>query len=129
MEITWPTGEVQKLSNLATNAHHVIHYSEDLESVAAQTAEEYTTFREDELLSNIVHGENQVDDFALQPLLPYRLSRLGPGLAWGDIDGDNDLDFFMGQSRTSGSELFLQQEDGHLLKGTEVLFRCSAHSF
>ena len=85
VEIIWPTGEVQKLSKIAINAHHIIRYSENLESVVAQTAEETTIFREDELLSNIRHDENQVDDFALQPLLPYRLSRLGPGLAWGDL--------------------------------------------
>ena len=122
VEIIWPTGEVQKLSKIAINAHHIIRCSENLESVAAQTAEETTIFREDELLSNIRHDENQVDDFALQPLLPYRLSRLGPGLAWGDVDGDNDLDFFLGQSRTSGSELFLQQGDGSFVKKEQKYF-------
>ena len=38
VEITWPTGEVQRLSTLATNAHYVIRYSEDLKSVAFQSS-------------------------------------------------------------------------------------------
>ena len=35
--------------------------------------------------------ESDFDDFAVQPLLPRRLSTLGPGLAWADGDGDDDL--------------------------------------
>jgi hypothetical protein len=34
------------------------------------------------------HPETEFDDFAQQPLLPYRLSRLGPGAGWFDLDGD-----------------------------------------
>ncbi len=34
------------------------------------------------------HEEAGFDDFAQQPLLPYRLSRLGPGAGWVDLDGD-----------------------------------------
>ena len=122
VEINWPTGEVQRLSTLATNTHYIISYSEDLESVVSQAAAESSIFREDNILSNVRHDENQADDFAIQPLLPYRLSRLGPGIAWGDVDGDNDLDFFMGQSRTSGSELFLQQDDGSFVKKEQRYF-------
>ena len=31
-----------------------------------------------------VHRENAYPDFSYQPLHPYRLSRLGPGVAWFD---------------------------------------------
>ncbi|MBE7504102.1 MAG: VCBS repeat-containing protein [Verrucomicrobiales bacterium] len=34
------------------------------------------------------HVEAPFDDFAQQPLLPYRLSRLGPGIGWLDLDAD-----------------------------------------
>ena len=41
------------------------------------------------------HTERDFDDYALQPLLPHRLSRLGPGLACGDADGDGRVDVWL----------------------------------
>ncbi|RMH14950.1 MAG: CRTAC1 family protein, partial [Gemmatimonadetes bacterium] len=38
------------------------------------------------------HAERLFDDFARQPLLPAKLSQLGPGLTWSDVDGDGDPD-------------------------------------
>src|SRR5438094_1029690 len=35
-----------------------------------------------------VHHEEPYDDFERQPLLPRKLSQLGPGVAWRDVDGD-----------------------------------------
>ncbi len=35
-----------------------------------------------------MHHDDIVDDFARQPLLPWKLSQPGPGLSWIDLDGD-----------------------------------------
>ena len=40
----------------------------------------------------------------------------------GYVDGDEDLDLFMGQSRTSGSELYLKQADGSFVKKEQKYF-------
>ena len=40
--------------------------------------------------------ENIFNDFEAQPLLPYRMSRLGPGVSWFDIDGDGLDDLIVG---------------------------------
>jgi hypothetical protein len=39
-------------------------------------------------LLNHTHSQQAFDDFARQPLLPEKLSQLGPGLAWIDVDKD-----------------------------------------
>src|SRR5262249_53514921 len=55
------------------------------------------------------HLENVFDDFARQPLLPNRLSQLGPALAWQDIDGDGWEDLVIGSGR-GGTVAFLRND-------------------
>ena len=54
--------------------------------------------------------ERPFDDFARQPLLPARLSRLGPSVAWGDADGDGRDDLFVGGAAGSVGALWLARE-------------------
>ena len=46
-----------------------------------------------------VHHEDPFDDFARQPLLPNRLSQLGPGIGWSDLDGDGWEDLVIGSGK------------------------------
>ncbi|MBI2946744.1 MAG: VCBS repeat-containing protein, partial [Verrucomicrobia bacterium] len=48
---------------------------------------------------NHAHAEDAFDDWALQPLLPRPLSRLGPGLSWFDVDGDGWEDLIVTAGR------------------------------
>lgn len=57
-----------------------------------------------------VHHEEPFDDFALQPLLPHRLSQLGPGVAWQDFDGDGREDLMIGSGR--GGLLAVYRNEG-----------------
>jgi hypothetical protein len=59
------------------------------------------------------HTERDFDDYALQPLLPHRLSRLGPGLACGDADGDGRVDVWLaGAAGAPGTLLHAQASGG-----------------
>ncbi|MBM4060726.1 MAG: RNA-binding protein [Planctomycetes bacterium] len=58
------------------------------------------------------HRENEFDEYVDQPLLPAGVSRLGPGLALGDADGDGDDDLFVGGARGQAGALFLATDKG-----------------
>ena len=45
------------------------------------------------------HHEEPFDDFARQPLLPFKRSQAGPGVAWFDLDGDGIAELFIGSGR------------------------------
>ncbi len=47
-----------------------------------------------------------------QVLLPYKLSRLGPYIATGDVNNDKLDDFFIGNASGSSGKLFIQNKDG-----------------
>ncbi|MEO8448171.1 MAG: CRTAC1 family protein [Gemmatimonadota bacterium] len=55
-------------------------------------------------------GETAFDDFARQPLLPWQLSQLGPGVGWIDLDGDGDDDLVIGAA--GGEPLGVFRNDG-----------------
>jgi enediyne biosynthesis protein E4 len=57
------------------------------------------------------HHQEQFDDFARQPLLPNRLSQLGPGVAWFDLDGDGRDDLIIGSGK--GGRLAVYLNDAH----------------
>lgn len=58
------------------------------------------------------HHEEPFNDFDLQPLLPVRLSQLGPGMAWIDIDRDGDDDLFVASGKGGTIGAFENLADG-----------------
>jgi len=56
------------------------------------------------------HHEDPFDDFAVQPLLPKRLSQLGPGVTWCDLDGDGWEDLVIASGK--GGQLSAYRNDG-----------------
>lgn len=59
-----------------------------------------------------VHVESPSDDFGRQGLLPRRLSQLGPGVAWFDLDGDGWEDLIIGSGRGGTPAVFMNDRKG-----------------
>ncbi len=59
---------------------------------------------------NHLHVEDAFDDFARQPLLPRRMSQMGPGVSWFDLDGDGYEDVLIASGR--GGRLAAFRNDG-----------------
>ncbi|MCU0648464.1 MAG: CRTAC1 family protein, partial [Gemmatimonadaceae bacterium] len=86
--VRWRDGRVSRVAHVPVGREVVIDASRaEAESAPVDTAralfEDATA-----LLGGEQHRDSLFDDFARQPLLPSRLSQLGPGVAWVDLDGD-----------------------------------------
>jgi hypothetical protein len=92
IEIRWPSGIVQTVREVPPGVVITITEASDIPKPDVEHRPLYVT---SDCLP-VPHTESNFDDFAVQPLLPNRLSREGPGHAWSDVDGDGDFDLFLG---------------------------------
>ena len=92
LEVTWRSGEKSVVTEVRPNQLYTIDEAGASGTADARPAAEPPIFEDVSKRLNHVHRENEFDDFERQPLLPNRLSRLGPGVTWHDLDGDEDDD-------------------------------------
>ena len=64
-----------------------------------------------------IHDEPPFAEVTRQPLLPLRLSRMGPSVAWHDLDGDGDPDLLLGSGANAAPVLF-RNDGGTLVRVT-----------
>lgn len=59
------------------------------------------------------HAEASFNDLQLQPLLPIRLTRAGPGITWFDVNRDGLDDLFIPGGKGGALAVFLNQGGGN----------------
>jgi hypothetical protein len=110
LTVRWPSGHVQRFADLAADQLHVIAEPDGPPPPRVDPARPEPLFT---TVEGPVSTEARYDAFKHQPLLPWNLSTLGPGLACGDVDGDGDEDVWLGgPAGLAGSVLF--NDDGQL---------------
>ena len=112
--ITWPDGKQQVLKNIKADQILDLDYTNaKVPQVLTSNASELF-FKEvsGELGIDYIHIEDDYDDYFYEPLLPHSMSKFGPGLATGDVNGDQKEDFFVGGASYKKGRLYLQTESG-----------------
>ena len=113
LTVRWPSGTVQSVSDLAAGYRYFIAETED-GSPIARPPTRASLFFERRMTKPMRHVERDFDDFAVQPLLPNKLSLMGPAMVWGDIDGNGKPDCLLGGSHGHPAQLWLQSGGGKL---------------
>ena len=121
LTVTWPSGHEQNFTDLAVDQFYTIAEPRDQPSKTHQATPPGTIkraqdpaehFVEDTEFPQIEHRETPFDDFAQQPLLPQKLSELGPAMAWADVDGNKLDDLFVGGSNGEAGRLYVNLGGG-----------------
>ncbi len=114
IEVTWPNGERSVMTGLPANCIYEIDEAGSkppgATPPAAASARPLFTDVSDQL--DHMHHETPFDDLARQQLLPNRLDRLGPGVAWRDLNGDGLEDLVIGSGRGGMLAAFLNRGGG-----------------
>ena len=124
--IYWPSGITQILLDIPAGFLYTItepNLSSQKKNLPSLVESRGTMFSSSEKgLATIIHQEKKYDDFQRQKLLPNRLSQLGPGMAWGDVNGDGYNDVFIGGSAGFVGNLFLNLGNGQFENSSQFCF-------
>jgi hypothetical protein len=100
IEVFWRSGKMSRVPNVVANHLYRISETEAImthpQAILPIRTTTHPLFKEVSERIDHRHTENEFDDFARQPLLSKRLSRLGPGIAWYDLDDDGHDDLIVG---------------------------------
>lgn len=111
LHVRWPSGHEQRFPDLAAGHRHVVTEPAGEPSAAPRRPAAQPTFVAAPPPA-FTHRENEFDEYVAQPLLPANVSRLGPGMASGDANGDGTDDLFVGGARGQAGALFLDLPQG-----------------
>jgi enediyne biosynthesis protein E4 len=110
IEVTWRSGKVSRVAGVSANRLCEIDESSAVVAPKAMKAAPVPLFKDVSGLVAHTHHEEAFDDYARQPLLPHKVSQLGPQIAWYDLDGDGFEDLVIGAGR--GGSLSVFRNDG-----------------
>lgn len=121
IEVNWRSGKRSSMKDIRPNHIYEIYEPDaktdsisQRDGIVRQTSPDLTVkpfFKDVSHLINHKHHEEPYNDFRRQPLLPNRMSQLGPGVAWLDFDNDGDEDLFV--TSGTGGEFAGLENNGH----------------
>ncbi len=128
LEVTWPDGSYQKLTEVPPDQLLQIAQSQGSKPKPNAKSQHDNTLKNqhknihftemaDSLGVSFMHREDNFVDFKLQSILPHMHSRNGPGIAVADVNSDGIEDFYVGGAVGQSGQLFLQKSDGNFEPG------------
>lgn len=123
LEIAWRSGRRSTMADVRSNRlYEVLEPSTPDAATPATEAELKPLFRDVSSLLGHVHHDEPSDEFAHQPLLPFKLGQFGPGVAWFDWNGDRREDLIIGAGQGGHTAVWLNAGDGHFTRTNLSVF-------
>ncbi len=125
LTVEWPSGAQQTFEQLAADRRYVITEPASAEPMAgkpAGTPAPQFTEASQRLQLNLTSREQPLNEWAAQPLLPFRLNRPGPSALAADFDRDGLDDFAIGGVTGEAGRLLSNLGDAQFLTYGANLF-------
>jgi hypothetical protein len=111
IEVRWRNGKVSHVDAIKANRIYEISEAGAQHIPEPRVEPPKPIFEDVSDLLGHSHRQESFNDFERQPQLPRKLSQLGPGTAWADLDGDGWEDLVIGSGK--GGQLAMFLNNGH----------------
>jgi len=118
--VIWSNGNQETIENVEKNTTIEFDIKNSV-LVEDNLSIENNKYFESENIVEYKHIENIYNDYEKEVLLPHENSRLGPGIASGDINGDGLEDFIVGGAKDQKTAIFIQNTTGSFNKLEKAL--------
>jgi len=112
LQVAWRTGKVSTIEGVKANRIYEIDETSAQDAAPISPPVPQPLFEDVSQHLSHQHHEEDFNDFERQPLLPRKLSQLGPGVAWADLDGDGWDDLVIGSGRGGQTAFYLNNKHG-----------------
>ena len=123
LDVLWRSGRRSQIQDVRPNRLYEIDEAGSVANGQSSVVSSKPLFRDVSELIGHTHADEPFNDFALQPLMPRRLSQLGPGVAWGDLNGDDHEDLVIGSGKGGSLAVYLGDGTGRFQRDNTAPFR------
>lgn len=130
VEVVWPDGKTQLLSNIPANKTINLKYKDaGSHKVDFPVPDQYfNTIAAKDKGIDVYHHENIFRDYDVQVLLPHKMSEYGPFPAVGDVNGDKLDDIYYPGPHQQMGRLYIQNSDNSFsFVRQDIFFRNRDH--
>ena len=123
MIVVWPDRSFSRYDHPALNKVHELQQPLTGSTKYEQVQAQVTPLLEQVPVTMDKHQEDDYIDFYTERNLPEMLSREGPKIANGDVNGDGLEDIYIGGAKGQAGQLYLQTPAGSFSKKEEDVFK------
>ncbi len=106
VQVIWPNGKFQTIKKVSKNSVMNLNIADAKTDYISKNNNSKPAFSETKTPFS-AHKENEYIDFDYEGLISKMLSREGPSLAVGDINGDGNEDVFIGGAKGQSGKIYL----------------------
>lgn len=108
VEVEFPGNKMVTLQQVKANQRLTVNITDARPGKLSPLSAGPTVMKES-AAPNFTHKEDDIQDFAIERLLPWKMSCPGPYVAAGDVNGDGQDDCYIGNAAGSAGGLFIQR--------------------